>query len=154
MTGRSLASTRSRGKGKTGRAATPSQARTRRNIIIYPMSYTKRPDAELLQAALAGYQHQHVILGERIAEITRELGGRGRHLDAAGGAKPKRTMSAAARRRIGAAQRKRWAAVKGATGTPAKKAARKAKRHMSAEGRERIAEATRKRWEAYRAAKK
>jgi hypothetical protein len=69
------------------------------------------------------------------------------------GAKPKRTMSADARRRIGAAQRKRWAAAKGATGMPAKKAGKKAKRHMSAEGRAAIAEATRKRWEAFRAAK-
>ena len=118
------------------------------------MGYTKRSDAELLQAALFGYQHQYTILGERMAEITRELGGRGGHPEAAAsGEKPKRTMSASARRRIAAAQRKRWAAVKGTTGASAKKAAGKKNRNMSAEGRERIAEATRKRWEAYRAAK-
>ena len=118
------------------------------------MAYTKRSDAELLQAALFGYQHQYTILGERMAEITRELGGKpGRPDAAAVGDKPKRTMSASARSRIAAAQRKRWAEAKKATGAPAKKAARKAKRHMSAEGRKNIAEATRKRWEAYRAAK-
>jgi hypothetical protein len=62
--------------------------------------------------------------------------------DAADTAKPKRTMSATARRRIAADQRKRWAEAKKATGTPVKKA----KRKMSAAGRKRIAEATRKRW--------
>ena len=121
--------------------------------IIDSMAYTKHPDAELLRAALVGYQHQHAVLGERIAEVTRELGGRAGRPDAAEVAKPKRTMSAAARRRIGAAQRKRWAEAKKATGAPAKKAHAKGRRKMSAEGRERIAEATRKRWEAYRAEK-
>jgi hypothetical protein len=61
-------------------------------------------------------------------------------------------MSADARRRIGAAQRKRWAEVKGTTGTQGKKAGGK-KRKMSAEGRAAIAEATRKRWKEYRAKK-
>jgi hypothetical protein len=118
------------------------------------MAYTKRSDAELLQAALFGYRHQYAVLGERIAEITRELGGGGAgRPDADGIAKPRRTMSADARRRIGAAQRKRWAEAKATTGTPGKKAGTKKKRHMSAEGRKNIAEATRKRWEAYRAAK-
>jgi hypothetical protein len=118
------------------------------------MAYTRHPDAELLQAALAGYQHQDTILAERIAEFTRELGGKPRRPDAAGTtAKPKRTMSASARSRIAAAQRKRWAEFHKASGTPAKKAGRQAKRKMSAAGRERIAEATRKRWAAYRAQK-
>jgi hypothetical protein len=117
------------------------------------MAYTKRSDAELLQAALFGYRHQYAVLGERIAEITRELGGGAGRPTVAGAAKSRRTMSADARRRIGAAQRKRWAEAKGATGTPGKKAGTKKKRHMSAEGRKNIAEATRKRWEAFRAAK-
>jgi len=60
----------------------------------------------------------------------------------------KRTMSAAGRKRIAAAQRKRWAAQKTAgPAAPAKK------RHMSAAGRKRIAEAARKRWAALRAEK-
>ena len=118
------------------------------------MAYTKRPDAELLQAALIGYQHQHAILGERISQIRQELGGRGGQAhDAAGGAQPKRVRSAETRSRMAAAQRKRWAETKETTGTPRKKAGTKKKRQMSAEGRERIAEATRKRWETYRAAK-
>jgi hypothetical protein len=48
---------------------------------------------------------------------------------------------------------KRWAEAKSITGTPVKKAGRKAKRKMSAAGREWIAEATRKRWATYRAQK-
>jgi hypothetical protein len=117
------------------------------------MAYTKRSDAELLQAALFGYQHQYTILGERMAEITRELGGRAGRPDAASATQPKGVRSAETRSRMAAAQRKRWAERKATTGTQAKKAPRRAKRKMSAEGRANIAEATRKRWEAYRAAK-
>ena len=131
----------------------PSLATANRNIID-SMAYTKRPDAELLQAALVGYQHQHAMLGERIAEITRELGGRAGRPDAASATQPKGVRSAETRSRMAAAQRRRWAEAKAATGTPAKKAAGKKKRNMSAAGREAIAEATRKRWEAYRAAKR
>ena len=39
------------------------------------MAYTKAPDADLLQAALIGYQWQQVVLEERIAEIRREPDG-------------------------------------------------------------------------------
>ena len=62
-------------------------------------------------------------------------------------AKKKWTMSAAARRKIAAAQRARWAKVKGTT-KPAKK-----KRTMSAAARAKIAAAARARWAKYRAAK-
>lgn len=78
------------------------------------MAYTKQPDAELLQAALAGYQRQHAILSERIAEITRELSGRAVHHDAGGMAKPRRKMSAAGRKRIIEATRRRWEAYRAA----------------------------------------
>ena len=61
--------------------------------------------------------------------------------------KKKWTMSAAARRKIAAAQRARWAKVKGTT-KPAKK-----KRTMSAAARAKIAAAARARWAKYRAAK-
>ena len=63
-------------------------------------------------------------------------------------AKKKWTMSAAARAKIGAAQRARWAKAKGAA-KPAKK-----KRTMSAEARAKIAAAARARWAKVRAAKK
>ena len=64
-------------------------------------------------------------------------------------------MNAAARKRIAAAQRKRWAEYKKTHGTTtaAKAAPAKAKRVLSAAARRHIAEATKKRWAEYRAAK-
>ena len=62
-------------------------------------------------------------------------------------------MSAAARKRIGDAQRKRWAASKKAAEPPVPEAAPKPKRKLSAAGRKAIIAATKKRWEAVRAAK-
>jgi hypothetical protein len=60
-------------------------------------------------------------------------------------------MSAAARRRIALAQKKRWAAYKAKH--PSKPAAKSAKRQLSPEGRARIIAATKKRWAAFRKAK-
>jgi len=56
-------------------------------------------------------------------------------------------MSAAGRARIAAAQRARWAKVKGTSPAPAPKPAKK-KGGISAEGRARIAAAQRARWAA------
>jgi len=80
-----------------------------------------------------------------------------RHVDAAlsvlgklsGGsshAKPGRTMSAAARRKISLAQKARWA--------KAKSRAPKPKRTISAAGKKRIAAAQRARWARVKAARK
>jgi hypothetical protein len=60
-------------------------------------------------------------------------------------------MSAAARKRIGTAQRKRWAAVR-KNHSLGKSAAAPKKRKLSAAGRRAIIEATRKRWAAVRRA--
>lgn len=113
-------------------------------------------DTELLRAALVGYQHQVSVLTDRIAEIKQQLGSQ----SSDGAVKPvadtsKRQVSAAGRRRMADAQKRRWAAFHDKNGTPAKKASGKGqgKRKMSAAGRERIAAATRKRWAAYRAQK-
>jgi hypothetical protein len=111
------------------------------------MAYTKAPDAQLLQAALVGYEHQRSIVEERTAELRRELAGA--PAGSAEGNTPRRGMSAAGRRRIAAAQRKRWAELKKASVMPPVKT----KRKISAAARKRIADATRKRWKAYRAAK-
>ena len=63
-------------------------------------------------------------------------------------------MSAAARKRIAKAQRKRWAAAKKESGIADKtaKPEAKPKRKLTAEGRKRISEATKKRWALVRAA--
>jgi hypothetical protein len=111
---------------------------------------------DLLAAALYGYQAQLQMIEGKIAELRVELGTGSRMAGAvSGSARPeKRQMSAAARKRIAAAQRQRWAAYHAEHGTkaPAKKAS--GKRKMSAAGRKAIAEATKKRWAAYRATKK
>jgi hypothetical protein len=92
-----------------------------------------------------------VALKQQIEKLSAKLeslaGGK-----AAPAAKPGRkkwTMSPAARAKIAAAARARWAKVHAAAGKPAKK-----KKHtMSAEAREKIAAAARARWAKFRAAK-
>jgi hypothetical protein len=59
-------------------------------------------------------------------------------------------MSAARRKRIAEAQRKRWAATKGAS-EPAMAQPTKRKRRLSAAGRAAIVAATKKRWALKRA---
>jgi hypothetical protein len=116
-------------------------------------------DPELLAAALVGYEQQRSEIEKKIAELRRQLGGRGAGTVApsTNGAEParrRRQMSAAGRKRIAAAQQKRWAAARQATNHHAAPAAKPAKkRMMSAAARKRISEATKKRWAAYRAKK-
>ena len=112
-------------------------------------------DPELLQAALIGLQHKLVDIENQISELRDRLTGQPvKTAGPAPGAR-KRTMSAAGRRRIALAQKKRWAAYKSKQGKPASKvAARPAKKAMSAEGRARIAAAAKKRWAAFRKAQK
>jgi len=67
-------------------------------------------------------------------------------------AKPKRKMSPAARAKIAAAQRARWAKLKGAK--LAVGPTQKAKRRMSAAARSKISAAAKARWAKVKAAKK
>jgi len=108
-------------------------------------------DRTILEAALVGLGHKMGEVTQKIAEIKRMLGG-GTGPQAQG---TRRTMSASARARIAAAQRKRWAAQKKQQPqmtAPAKQSSPK-KRKISAAARKRMAEATRKRWAEYRAKK-
>ena len=112
---------------------------------------------DLLAMALLGYEVQKTWINAAIADIQAQLAhrGPGRPRVATDVAVPKkRTMSAAARKRIGAAQRKRWATVKKtqAQGKSAAKPAAPKKRKLSSAGRKAIIEATRKRWAAFRKA--
>jgi len=69
------------------------------------------PDREILEAALVGLQQSLTDVDARMAEIRRKLGIRRRSPAAAAlpaEAPRKRTLTAAARRRIAAAQKKRW----------------------------------------------
>ncbi len=123
-------------------------------VRYWPHMAKTQVDQGLLEAALIGYQAQLTTITGHIAELKSRLGGTAPAQGAGGPAastmKP-RKMSAAAKRRIAAAQRKRWAEYHRTRGAaPAKKAK---KRNMSSAARERIAAATRKRWIAYRADK-
>ena len=71
----------------------------------------KTNDHALLEAALIGYQHQAEQIAEKMADIRRQLGGKPPTAapKAPGAPGKKRQMSAAARKRIAAAQKKRWA---------------------------------------------
>jgi hypothetical protein len=106
-------------------------------------------DHDLLAMALVGYEAEKAKINAAIGEIRERLG------NAAGApaqaAPKKHTMSAAGRSRIGAAQRKRWAAVKKSQAQAAKAAPPK-KRKLSAAGRKAIIAANKKRWAAVRKA--
>ena len=69
----------------------------------------------------------------------------------ANGTRPKKTMSAAAKRRIAAAQRARWARFKKQSGNASASSSKPSRRRLSAEGRRRIIAATRARWARVRA---
>jgi len=100
--------------------------------------------------ALIGYEREKAKIEATISEIRARLGRRGPGRPKAapgtiGQADPRRrALSASARRRIAVAQRKRWAAIKGAKAAPARP-----KRRLSAAGRKAIIEATKKRWAAF-----
>ncbi len=90
------------------------------------------------------------------AELGRVLGGGSAGNGPSGGGGRRGVMSAAARERIAAAQRARWARVKGTAGAqPAPKAAsaKPGPRKMSAAARAKIAAAARARWARVRAGK-
>src|SRR5664280_30562 len=100
---------------------------------------------EILTAAIAGFEQQKLRIDAQIAELRAMLLG-GRIEPAATPVVPKgkrRKLSAAARKRIGDAQRKRWAESKKPAATPSQAvAAPEPKRKMSAAGRKAISEAT------------
>src|SRR5258708_142437 len=83
-------------------------------------------DAELMAAALFGVEHQRDESESKMAEVQRQLDGRvGRPARSAAGVntdappvRKKRTRSAAVRRRMAEAQRKRWAEIKKSEATP------------------------------------
>jgi hypothetical protein len=110
-------------------------------------------DRSILEAALVGLGHKMGEVTSKIAEIKRMLGGSAGTGSQTQGTR--RTMSAAARARIAAAQRKRWAAQKkqeGQAASPAKQSALK-RRTIGPAARKRMSEATRKRWAEFRANK-
>ena len=105
---------------------------------------------EIIDAAILGFEEQKRRLDEQLAELRAMR--TGANHTALASSRPRRKMSAAGRKAIAAAQRQRWAALKGSSAPP--KAAKKAKRKLSAAGRAAIVAALKKRWAAKKAAKK
>jgi len=67
-------------------------------------------DTELLQAALAGFEHQRLQIEQKMADLRRMIDGGGRPAAPAAATPKKRRISAAGRARIVAATKRRWAA--------------------------------------------
>jgi hypothetical protein len=120
-------------------------------------------DNDILEAALIGYEHQKREIETKIEQLRAHLGG---HLATSTDAVPVRKragFSAASKKRMSEAQRKRWAKKHAgeAETAPAEttapvRATKKSggKRSLSPEARERIAAAQRKRWAASKKATK
>jgi hypothetical protein len=113
---------------------------------------TRQLTAEILDAAIEGFELQKARIDAQIARVRQLLNGH--QSVAAETSEPhkraRRKMSAAARKRMADGQRKRWAATKGGAKT-ASKATAKPKRKLSAAGRAAIVAALKKRWAAKRA---
>jgi hypothetical protein len=110
---------------------------------------------EIFTAAILGFEEQKRQIDSKIAELRAMLSGGPAQPDATPEPpKPKRRkISAAGRKAIAEAQRKRWAESKKVSGPAATGEAPRPKRRLSAAGRRAIIAATKKRWAAARAAK-
>jgi hypothetical protein len=109
---------------------------------------TQKFNAAILLAAIEGFEQQKVRIDAQIAELRAMLPGQPVGTPDAPIAK-RRPMSAAARKRMSEAQRKRWAASTAAPVTPEPS---KPKRRLSAAGKAAIVAALKKRWAAKKAA--
>jgi hypothetical protein len=120
---------------------------------------TRNLTPQVINAAILGFEEHKRHIDTQIAELRAMLPG-GRPEPAATPEIAKgirRKMTAAARKRIGDAQRKRWAESKKPSEPQSQPApvseAPKRKRKLSAAGKRAIVEATKKRWAAFHAAR-
>ena len=115
------------------------------------MAYPKL-STEILSAAIQGFEQQKLLIDDQIAELRAMMSGDADESPAAPGpiTKTRRKMSAAARKRMGDAQRKRWSASKdqSVSPSPATSEGSKPKRKLSAAGKAAIVAALKKRWAA------
>jgi DNA-binding protein HU-beta len=116
---------------------------------------TQKLTPEIVHAAIEGFESQNRRIDSQIDELRQLLnGGSAKPAAESGSPARKRKISAAGRRRMAAAQKARWAKIRGeADGEPssAQAVAPKAKRKLSAAGRKAISEATKRRWAVKRA---
>jgi hypothetical protein len=109
---------------------------------------------EILMAAIEGFEAQKTRIDAQIAELRQMLnGGSATPAGTSEAAPGKRTVSAAARRRMALGQQKRWAAIKSAAEPPSSPipTLAKPKRKLSAAGKAAIVAALKKRWAAKKA---
>src|SRR6478672_8330866 len=92
---------------------------------------------EIIDAAILGFEEQRRRLDGQIAELRAMRNGSSRNgaSTAPASVRPRRKMSAAGRKAIAAAQKKRWAALRGGSATQEAPAPKRAKRKLSAAGR-------------------
>src|ERR1035437_1217073 len=96
---------------------------------------TQKFTNEIIAAAVEGYEAQKIRIDGKIAALRAMLPGGSPEAAAAPEAPTrKRKVSAAARRRMAIAQKKRWAAIEGGTEPSATKETPKPKRKISKEG--------------------
>jgi hypothetical protein len=116
---------------------------------------TPKLTAEIITAAIQGFEFQKTSIDGKIAELRAMLPGGPGPTAATPEARThkRKKFSAAARRHMKEAQQRRWAKIRGESEPPAPKEAPKPKRRISKEGLARIIAATKNRWARVRAAK-
>ena len=116
---------------------------------------TQKLTAEIIHAAIEGFESQKRRIDSQIDELRQLLNGGSAEAGAESGSPVrKRKISAAGRGRMAAAQKARWAKIRAeADGQPSSASAvtPKAKSKLSAAGRKAISQATKKRWALKRA---
>ena len=105
---------------------------------------------EIMTAAIEGFESQKARIDSQIAELRAMLNGAQPQAPTTPQKATRRKMSAAGRKRISEAQRKRWATLRGVS-EPATLQPPKRKRRLSAAGRAAIVAALKKRWAETRA---
>lgn len=113
-------------------------------VSSYNIQMPQKLTAEIIYAAIEGFESQKRRIDAQIDELRQLLnGGQAVHTTATESTQPRRKMSTAARKRIAAAQKARWAKARAEAGAPQQS---KPKRKLSAAGRKAISEAAKKRW--------
>ena len=108
---------------------------------------------EIILAAIAGFESHKLHIDSQIAELRSMLSGEGTGsaITPSQVGRPKRKFSAAARRKMAAAQRARYAKLKQGS-TPTEAVTSKPKRKVSRAARAKMAAAQKARWAAKKAA--
>jgi hypothetical protein len=118
---------------------------------------TQKLTAEIITAAIQGFEFQKTSIDGKIAELRAMLSGGSNEIAATPEAPTgkRKKFSAGARRRMKEAQQRRWAKIRGESEPPApvKSEPSKPKRRLSKAGRVAIVAALKKRWAAKKAAK-